>query len=104
MKGVFFLRRDRYNRVCGYCGMYENATPAPLAERRLTNFADDTDYMVDVDGCGRESDALCPNLNLAIATVPMQTWTGNAFEDDAALAHGTVFPELVLPFTGGRCI
>ena len=98
------MRKDRYNRVCGYCGMYEGYTSAARTDLQTAQISDDTDYMCDVDGCGRAADTLCQSLSLAIATVPVQTWNGNAFEDDGGLAHGTIFPELVLPFTGGRCL
>ena len=41
---------------------------------------------------------------LAMAYVPWQTW-GNVFDCEEALANGTIFPDLVLPFLGkgGTC-
>lgn len=46
------------------------------------------------------------DMVLAMAYVPWQSF-GNIFEPDKALCMGTVFPELVKPFTdckGGRCL
>lgn len=41
---------------------------------------------------------------LAMAYVPWQRWT-NLYELNTALLHGTIFPELDLPFMakGGAC-
>lgn len=40
-------------------------------------------------------------LPLAMAYVPMQQW-GETYSADVALTKGTIFPELDLPFTGGK--
>jgi len=41
------------------------------------------------------------NMPLAMAYVPMQKWK-NVYNNDVALKRGTIFPELDLPFLGGR--
>lgn len=40
------------------------------------------------------------NAPLAMAYVPFQQW-GETYGEDEALAKGTLFPPLDLPFTGG---
>lgn len=40
------------------------------------------------------------DMPLAMAYVPFQTWK-QVFDPENALAHGTIFPELYLPFLGG---
>ncbi len=40
--------------------------------------------------------------HLAIATVPVQTWSGNLYERVQALRIGTVFPELNMPFFAAK--
>ncbi|MGN0629439.1 MAG: spore coat associated protein CotJA [Oscillospiraceae bacterium] len=44
---------------------------------------------------------VCPTCNgeviLAMARVPMQTWT-SVYDPDTALARGTLFPALDLPY------
>lgn len=41
------------------------------------------------------------NMPLAMAYVPMQKWK-TVYNNDVALNRGTIFPELDLPFLGGR--
>lgn len=41
------------------------------------------------------------NLPLAMAYVPMQVWV-RTYEPAEALMNGTLFPELNLPFMGGK--
>ncbi len=65
---------------------------------------DDSDCACDIDGCDRCEEEAMPICTLAIASVPIQSWTGNAFEEEAGLTNGTIFPELVMPFCGGGCI
>lgn len=40
------------------------------------------------------------DMPLAMAYVPFQAWN-QVYDPATALAHGTIFPELVLPFLGG---
>ena len=40
------------------------------------------------------------NAPLAMAYVPFQEW-GEVYDDDSALARGTLFPDLDLPFEAG---
>ena len=40
------------------------------------------------------------NTPLAMAYVPFQQWS-DTYDDDKALARGTLFPELDLPFSRG---
>ncbi len=40
------------------------------------------------------------NTPLAMAYVPYQQW-GEVYTEDEALSHGTLFPELNFPFSGG---
>lgn len=42
-------------------------------------------------------------LPLAMAYVPIQTW-GDVYLPNRALARGTLFPVLDLPFGGGDCV
>ena len=46
----------------------------------------------------------CPTcggeLVLAVARVPMQPWPAELYDDETALARGTLFPALDLPFIG----
>ncbi len=46
----------------------------------------------------------CPTcggkLVLAVARVPMQPWPAEVYDDETALARGTLFPALDLPFIG----
>ena len=44
---------------------------------------------------------LLGSLPVAMAYVPMQQWK-SAYPPEEALMHGTLFPELNLPFEGGR--
>ncbi|MCI8608892.1 MAG: spore coat associated protein CotJA [Firmicutes bacterium] len=51
---------------------------------------------------GRNYDArLLGSLPIAMAYTPMQQWK-TTYSRDVALTVGTVFPELDLPFEGGR--
>ncbi len=54
-------------------------------------------------GVGMSSEPI-DTYPLAMAYVPWQTW-GNVFDCEEALANGTIFPDLVLPFLGkgGTC-
>ena len=59
----------------------------------------------EVSGSARESASerscnLC-DLPIAMAYVPMQQWK-TTYSPSEALCTGTVFPELNLPFKGGR--
>jgi len=47
------------------------------------------------------NDTCIDNMPLAMAYVPMQRWK-NVYNNDVALTRGTIFPELDLPFLGGR--
>ena len=47
------------------------------------------------------NDSCIDNMPLAMAYVPMQRWK-NVYSNDVALTRGTIFPELDLPFLGGR--
>ena len=51
-----------------------------------------------------ETNYLYEGAPLAMAYVPWQRWT-NLYELNTALLHGTIFPELDLPFMakGGAC-
>lgn len=48
---------------------------------------------------------VCPNCSghmiLAMAHVPMQPWN-STYDPDTALARGTLFPDLDLPYVGRR--
>ncbi len=48
--------------------------------------------------CEHHNPCQC-NFPLAISYVPFQMW-GETFRPDVALAKGTIFKELDLPFTG----
>ena len=52
------------------------------------------------DGEG-EGGTILADLPLAMCYVPMQRWN-TTYPLDRALTRGTIFPELDLPFTGGR--
>ena len=57
-----------------------------------------------LDDCDEYMDGQCTcleNLPLAMAYVPMQVWV-NTYEPAEALMNGTLFPELNLPFMGGK--
>lgn len=47
------------------------------------------------------SNSCIDNMPLAMAYVPMQRWK-TVYNNDVALTRGTIFPELDLPFLGGR--
>ena len=48
-----------------------------------------------------EGGTILADLPLAMCYVPMQRWN-TTYPLDRALTRGTIFPELDLPFTGGR--
>ena len=50
---------------------------------------------------GPARDALLEMLPLAMAYVPAQRW-GTTYSAEETLQHGTLFPELDLPFEGRR--
>ena len=62
-------------------------------------------YLEDDDLKSRPDDNYDPSrfperTPLAMAYIPYQQW-GNVYDDDKALAQGTLFPDLDLPFKGG---
>ena len=60
-------------------------------------------YACNAQG-GRAAMRYSIDAPLAMAYVPWQRWT-NLYELNTALLHGTIFPELDLPFMakGGAC-
>lgn len=54
---------------------------------------------MNCDNC--HIDNCIDNMPLAMAYVPMQKWK-TVYNNDVALNRGTIFPELDLPFLGGR--
>jgi len=69
----------------------------------------DFECIMDMENinCANNNDNNCinnsciDNMPLAMAYVPMQKWK-TVYNNDVALIRGTIFPELDLPFLGGR--
>jgi hypothetical protein len=69
-------------------------------DRNYRDYEHECDHDCDRD-CDHEG--YCQAVNscaLAMAYVPWQRWC-NTYEPAEALCHGTIFPELDLPFLGG---
>ena len=59
------------------------------------------DLCVNIPEREQLNSACIDSLPLAMAYVPMQKWK-TIYNNDVALNRGTIFPELDLPFLGGR--
>lgn len=93
----------QYNAYMDGCGVKKYSQNACGCTKDSTemNFACSPCPTNAVDGCNPES--ICPELPLAAAYVPMQPFTG-LVNPDEALARGSSFENLYIPYSKGGCM
>lgn len=82
-----YILRERENTPCPQLRPFSNRTVSGIANSDVVN-----------GNCN--PNAFPANTPLAMAYVPVQQWK-TVYNEDEAFAHGTLFPELNLPFERG---
>lgn len=71
--------------------------PCHQAESMRDGYYQKTRYAGEVFDCPENANDEVRGMPIAMAYVPWQQW-GDVYTAECALAHGTVFPELVKPW------